>query len=109
MLPNLLYIVLSHYHRHSVASHSAITAKAVCGTMLPIDGSLRLESQNVSTFHTIGSVAPHTAIVVMPMISIVARRYNTTLQRPPQLLIKPKQKCIKAPRNYFEIERDKAL
>jgi hypothetical protein len=24
----------------------------------------------------------------MPMISIVARRYNTNLQRPPQLLIK---------------------
>jgi hypothetical protein len=36
----------------------------------------------------------------MPMISIVARRYNTNLQRPPQLLIKPKKKRIKTPRNY---------
>jgi hypothetical protein len=31
----------------------------------------------------------------MPIISIVARRCNTNLQRPPQLLIKPKQMCIK--------------
>jgi hypothetical protein len=37
----------------------------------------------------------------MHMIYIVARRYNPNLQRPPQLLIKPKQKCIKTPRNYF--------
>jgi hypothetical protein len=37
----------------------------------------------------------------MPMISILAQRYNTNLQRLPQLLIKPKQKCIKTLRNYF--------
>jgi hypothetical protein len=36
-----------------------------CVKRLPIDGGLRLESQNGSTFHTIGSVAPHTAIVVI--------------------------------------------
>jgi hypothetical protein len=31
----------------------------------------------------------------MPMISIVARRYNTNLQRPPQLLIKPKKSVLR--------------
>jgi hypothetical protein len=31
----------------------------------------------------------------------IAQRYNTNWQRPPQLLIKPKQKCIKTPKNCF--------
>jgi hypothetical protein len=45
----------------------------------------------------------------MSMISVVAQRYNTNLQRPPQLLIKPKQKRIKTLRNYFKFKETRPL
>jgi hypothetical protein len=38
------------------------------------------------------------------MISIVARRYNTNLQRPPQLLIKPKKSVLRRRETIFNLK-----
>jgi hypothetical protein len=38
------------------------------------------------------------------MISIVARRYNTNLQRPPQLLIKPKKSVLRRRETIFKFK-----
>jgi hypothetical protein len=38
------------------------------------------------------------------LISIVARRYNTNLQRPPQLLIKPKKSVLRRRETFFKFK-----
>jgi hypothetical protein len=49
MLPILLYIVLSRYHRHSDAPQAAIVVVAYCGATLPIDAGLMLETDQLFT------------------------------------------------------------